>query len=426
MSYPRYDSYKESGVEWLGEIPSHWNLERLKFSAQLRNDKVDASAVNLPYTGLENIESGRGRLIVNGETVEATGTANRFYSDDVLFGKLRPYLAKVFHAENDGICSSELLVLSARTVVPAFLRYYLLSDEFIQIVNSSTYGAKMPRASWDFIGNMPLSLPPLDEQTSIADFLDRETAKIDALIAKQQALIDLLGEKGQALISHTVTKGLNPDAPLRDSGVEWLGEIPVGWEVVKLAFVSRVFNGSTPSRSNMDYWTDGSIGWLASGKANDYYVTTPSEYITQEAQQQAGLTVAPTGSVIMGMIGQGKTRGMSAYIQIPSTINQNLAAIVPTTKLNGRFLHHILMHMYEPIREYGRGGNQEALNTEIVASLRIPLPPILEQEKIANFVDQRTSTIAELVDRANIQIAKLQERRTALISAAVTGKINVA
>ena len=164
-----------------------------------------------------------GRFVDSEAPIAAEGIANIFHEGDVLFGKLRPYLAKALLSTASGVCSTELLVLRGSKVIPRFLLYYALSDEFIKQVDSSTYGAKMPRASWDFIGNMAAPVPSTNEQISIAAFLDRETAKIDNLISKQERLSGFLQEKRQAVISHAVTKGLDPNAPMKDSGVEWPG-----------------------------------------------------------------------------------------------------------------------------------------------------------------------------------------------------------
>ena len=192
---------KDSGVEWLGEIPAHWESIRLKMLVNLINQKAESEKIR--YIGLENIESLTGNIIETDVIPE--GTANLFSSNDVLFGKLRPYLSKVLIPDFEGRCTSELLVLRPKKITRHFLFYYCLSDQFIEIVNSSTYGAKMPRANWDFIGNMVTSCPTDSEQRNIASFLDRETAKLDALISKIQEAIEKLQEYRTALISAAVT-----------------------------------------------------------------------------------------------------------------------------------------------------------------------------------------------------------------------------
>lgn len=196
---------KDSGVEWLGMVPAHWEVKRLKFVAPLSTAKVEASKTNLPYVGMENVESATGKFIDVEDQAEAEGTSNYFRRDDVLFGKLRPYLAKALHAEWEGICSSEFLVLRGVDVLPSFLLRYLLSTELIKQVDSSTYGSKMPRASWDFIGNLPMPVPSKSDQTEIVDYLTNESKKFDTLIERAKRSIELAKEHRTALISAAVT-----------------------------------------------------------------------------------------------------------------------------------------------------------------------------------------------------------------------------
>jgi len=194
---------KDSGIDWLGKVPKHWEVKRLKRCVELINQKTDKP--KLPYIGLENIESWTGYLIGDIEAYQPEGASNLFTSSDILFGKLRPYLAKVLAPEVKGRCSSELIVLRPKKVNREYLFYYCLSDAFVRIADSSTFGAKMPRADWRFIGMMVIPRAPIHEQKEIVSFLDSETAKLDKLISKNQQLIDKLQEKRTALISAAVT-----------------------------------------------------------------------------------------------------------------------------------------------------------------------------------------------------------------------------
>ncbi len=198
-------SMKDSGVKWLGNVPSHWRIKRLKFSTHLINNKVSAEDSPLPYIGLEHIESWTGRKI-DGEISNSEGLASSFVVGDVLFGKLRPYLAKVHLAQQDGLISSEALVVRGKDELHGeFLKYYMLSRDFINIVDSSTYGSKMPRASWDFIGNLPVLLPSHEEQKSIAGSLDQKISQIDDQRQKVEDVISRLQEYRAALITNAVT-----------------------------------------------------------------------------------------------------------------------------------------------------------------------------------------------------------------------------
>lgn len=196
---------KDSGVEWIGEIPEGWGTKKLKYAAKLVTVKMENQNSNVAYIGLENIESWTGRLIGTQNQDEFDGQANTFNSGDVLFCKLRPYLAKVHKAFENGICTSELLVFRPIDIIQSYLFYYFLNSKFIEVVNSSTYGTKMPRANWDFISSLLATVPTYEEQVSIAKYLDKEINIIDTLIDKIQISIEKLKEYRVALISAAVT-----------------------------------------------------------------------------------------------------------------------------------------------------------------------------------------------------------------------------
>jgi type I restriction enzyme S subunit len=415
-------------VSWLGAIPEHWEIRRFKYSADLINTKIDGASSDLPYTGLEHIESWTGkRISQNGDAI-SEGQANLYARGDVLFGKLRPYLAKAYAAEIDGICTGELLVLRPKAVKQKFLLDYVLNPDFIAVVDSSTYGAKMPRANWDFIGNLPALIPPSDEQQAITTYLDRETARIDTLIEKKQRQIELLQEKRSALISHAVTKGLDPNAKMKDSGIEWLGNIPGHWKVVALKRVARVGNGSTPSRENPEYWGDEGYPWLNSSVVNLDEVIKPAEFVTATALRECHLPKIQPPAVLVGITGQGKTRGMATTLRIESTINQHLAFLKPNCGVcDVEYLRRVLDLAYHFLRieSEGAGSTKGAITCEQLANLRIPIPPVEEQENIVGHLNQRLIRDANLISNIFKSIEGLREYRTALISAAVTGKIDV-
>jgi type I restriction enzyme S subunit len=256
--FKQYPAYRSSGVEWLGDIPTHWEAKRLKYVAPVTDERSHSVTLDLPYLGLEHVEPGTGRLVgisEGGITEDGAleGAASLFRPGDVLFGKLRPYLAKVLRPEFAGRCSTELLVLrSIGEIAPSVLAYQLLSRDFIGWVDAMTYGAKMPRANPDQISNIPVALAPPQEQRTIAAFLDRETARIDALVAKKERLIELLEEMRTALITSAVTrKGLDPNVAMKDSGVEWLGDIPMHWDMKPLRWVLSIRSGE--ALSNMKF-----------------------------------------------------------------------------------------------------------------------------------------------------------------------------
>ena len=414
-------------------------MKRLKHLVALRRRRTPANdgARPRPYVGLEDIESGTGRL-VNGAGAsspsapsvtdgnETVGTD--FEPGDVLFGKLRPYLAKTWVAEFPGRCTTEALVMEPISIEPRFLRSVCLSSRFVGDVDASTFGSKMPRADWDFIGNMPVPVPDLDTQKAIADYLDRETARLDALVAAKQRLLGLLAEKRRAIVTRAVTRGLDPRAPMRDSGVPWLGQIPAHWDVWKIGHLASVGNGSTPRRDKAAYWADGTVPWLNSSVVNQTEVTCAEQFVTPLAVRECHLPVVNSGAVLIAITGQGKTRGRAVVLSMDATINQHLAFIRPDpSRMRPWFLRWVLFAAYSFLRSVSddAGGTKGALTCEAIGNLRVPAPSPNEQAAILDYIALLTGRMDSLRAATEKTCSLIKERRAALIAAAVTGKLDV-
>ena len=424
-----------------GDLPRGWRVERLKHLAAVLPSNVDKkTADDEAGVRLCNYMDVYYHEVVSPDLGFMTATATpgqvRTFSlrrGDVLLTKDSEtaddiaVAAYVREDMPDVVCGYHLALLRPhhKKCDGRFLAWAMRSATMRAETEVAANGVTRFGLAQSALGGLRLAVGDVDEQRVTADFLDRETEKIDALVVKKRRLIKLLQEKRTALISHTVTKGLDPLAPMRDSGFKWFGPTPAHWPVVRLGYFARVVNGSTPSRGEPAYWFDGTVPWLASTKVNEDQVAEPSELITEAALRECGLTVVPSGSVVIGLIGQGRTRGMAAILNIRATINQNMAAIIPRGRFVARFLQYSLENMYAPIREYGRGGNQAALNCELIADLRLPSPPHDEQVAIACYLDDETEEMGALVDKTHESIDLLKERRSALITAAVTGQIDV-
>ena len=420
MSFPKHAKYRDSGVEWLGQIPSHWRLQPLKRHARQLTEKTDRRQQPV---ALENIESWTGRFIPTESEFEGEGVA--FDSGDILFGKLRPYLAKALVAQSFGEAVGDFIVmrLTDQAFSP-FVAYQLRSREVVSIVDGSTFGSKMPRASWDFVGALPLPLPPCDEQVAITAFLDAETAKIDSLVEEQRRLIELLKEKRQAVISQAVTKGLNPNAPMKDSGVEWLGRVPAHWGVGGLGYLAAIDSGATPDRDNPDYW-NGNIPWIKTGEVNYEPIAAAEEHITEFGLTNTSARLAKPGTLLMAMYGQGATRGRVSILEIEAAYNQACAAIRFRDNLRAAFGYYFLLAAYEHVRDSGNETSQMNLSTGVISKFKLPVPPLHEQDAIVSHLDQQLRAIDGLLAEARAAAQLLGERRAALISAAVTGKIDL-
>ena len=433
-----YERYKPSGVEWLSNVPEHWWVTRLKMAVQLTDRKVAADEEHpAPYIGMENIESRTGRLLPINPDVIPTGTANAFKAGNTLFGKLRPYLAKVCNPDFDGLCSTELLVLKSADINRRVLLYSLLCDGFIKLVDSSTYGSKMPRASWEFVGDCVVPIAPPNEQRTIADFLDRETAKIDTLVAKKRTLIERLKEKRTALISRTVTRGLPPDAArsvgldphpkLKPSGIDWLGDVPEHWGVKPLGYLVRFQGGGTPDKGKSEYW-DGDIPWVSPKDMKRPRIADAEDHISVDGLENSPLSMVPVGAVLVVVRGMILAHSFPvAMSEMTLTINQDMKALVCCQRILPLFLYWVLVGLSRALvslcEESAHGTRK--LETATLAKFRLPIPQLNEQNAIADYLDQETEKIDQMIAKVEAAIERLQEYRTALITAAVTGKIDV-
>lgn len=424
MSFPRYESYKESGVEWLGDVPEHWELKRLKRNLRLLTEKTDRRENPV---ALENIESWSGSFIQTETKFEGDGIA--FERGDILFGKLRPYLAKVYLADASGEAVGDFHVMRpTKGIDSRFSQYQILNREFIAIADGSTFGAKMPRVSWDFLGNMVLTTPPIPEQQTIAAFLDRETAKIDALIAEQQRLIELLKEKQQSVISHAVTKGLNPNAPMKDSGIEWLGEVPEHWEVRKLnSFSNKITNGYVgPTR---DILVEDGVPYAQATHIKGGRILFDGAYfVTLKWSSAHAKSILQLGDVLIVQTGAG-TGDIGLVTEDEIGFNCHALIIVSVDKavMYGEFLAQLLQSTYgrETLSSIQTGAMHPHLNCGEVKFISLPVPPIEEQAAIVSSISSSISQFESLIQEAVRATNLLKERRTALISATVTGKIDV-
>jgi type I restriction enzyme, S subunit len=429
MGYAQYKELDSSGVSWLQKKPSHWRIKRLKFSTDLINNKVSVEDSPLPYLGLEHIESWTGRKI-EGEISNSEGLASSFVVGDLLFGKLRPYLAKVHLAQQDGLISSEALVVRSKDELHTdFLKYYMLSRDFINIVDSSTYGSKMPRASWDFIGNLPVLLPDVEEQKVIARFLDFKTAQIDALISKKKALLNKLAEKRTALISHAVTKGLDPSVAMKDSGVAWLGEVPVHWTIMRARYASTFVTSG--SRGWAEYYSDsGSVFLRITNVSRDSVdlLLHDIQRVLPPESSEGERTATQSGDVLVSI-----TADLGSVAVIPNGfesayVSQHLALVRPNgDRIFGRWMAYQFFSAsgQAQLTGSGYGGTKIQLGLGDVKDVWLALPPTGEQEEICTWIGAEVEKLKRQSDSIHDVILRLREYRSALITNAVTGKIDV-
>ncbi len=281
-------------------------------------------------------------------------------------------------------------------------------------------GANIYHLGAERVRLLPAAMPDLRGQRAIADYLDTEAARIDALTAAKGSLLGLMLERRRAHIDWLL--GQSVDAKPRVD-VPWLSRVPGDWPSVPLGLLADVFSGSTPSTDRV---TEGDVAWTTSGELDQGIIRQPTSYISAAVLEASGLRIAPAGSVVVGLVGQGRTRGLSATLGIDTTLNQNIAAIVPRDcRLDAGYLALLLTLAYDDLRSGGRGGNQAALNSELLRSYRIPLAHLKEQRRLLEIARVEREAEEHAIDLQHRSIDLLRERRQALITAAVTGQLEI-
>lgn len=347
--FKAYPAYKDSGVEWLGDVPEHWLLTPLKHLALLNPRKSGFHGdtdQQCSFVPMEKLKTGVLQLDEERRVGEVKDGYTYFEDGDVLQAKVTPCFENKNIAIAKGLTngigfgSSEINVLRPGQGVSAeYLYYRVQEDLYMDLCASSMIGAGgLKRVPTDVINNFKVSAPGLTEQTQIARFLDYETARIDALIEEQQRLIELLKEKRQAVISHAVTKGLDPRVPMKDSGVEWLGEVPAHWIVRRLKNLVSVRGGSTPAKDVERYW-DGDVPWVSPKDMKSERISNSIDHVSDAAVHEGGLNIVKQGAVLIVVRGMILIHSVPVAItEVDVTINQDMKAMIPGEELSCEYL----------------------------------------------------------------------------------------
>ena len=430
--YQKYAEYKDSGVEWLGEIPRHWDSKPLKYLCTY-NDEVlpetTAKDAEIQYIDIGSVSATEG--ISHIETMlfkDAPSRARRIVKDgDVIVSTVRTYLEAIAPIDNPPenlIVSTGFAVIRPnKNLYKGYAAYCLRAKGFIKEVVARSVGVSYPAINSSDLVNIAVPSIAYSEQTKIANFLDHETAKIDSLIEKQQQLIELLKEKRQAVISHAVTKGLNPNVSMKDSGVEWLGQVPEHWIVKSYRHASRIYRGKFGHRPRNDpAFYDGEYPFIQTGDVAraDKYITEYSQTLNEKGKEVSQLF--PKGTLMMAIaanIGDTAILGFEAYAP------DSVVGFKPHDQIDLEFLKYSFMAALPALEQTSTQSTQANLNVERIGAVQGSFPSKGEQKKIVQYLDQLLEHYRVTENKAESTIQLMQERRTALISAAVTGKIDV-
>ncbi|MET4858903.1 restriction endonuclease subunit S [Morganella morganii] len=437
--YKAYPEYKDSGVEWLGEIPSGWLLKKAKYIFQ---------RIQRPLRNIDGVvtafRDGQVTLRTNRRTDGFTNSVKEIgyqgvRRNDLVIHAMDGFAGAIGVSDSDGKCSpvcSVCIPWKNQSVNMRFYGYLVRQLAVTDYILSLAKGIRERSTEFRFteFSGLMLPIPPVYEQNQIAAFLDHETAKIDNLIEKQQQLIELLKEKRQAVISHAVTKGLNPDVPMKDSGVEWLGEVPAHWDVLRLKhLVLSLDSGCSVNAADVPI-QQGQIGVL---KTSCVYTRSfrPDENKTVVSEDLHRVKCpVKKGSIIISRMNTPDLVGASALVDI-DVKDIYLPDRLWQTKFSKKFnLIPAYLANFMTIKGFrtqislvaeGASSSMQNIAKEDYLGINCLLPPFTEQRKITKYLEDKLAYFADLELKASEAVQLLQERRTALISAAVTGKIDV-
>lgn len=446
MTFPRYPDYKDSGIEWLGEVPGHWVLKKVKYVASFSGggtpsrDNMAYWNGDIPWVSpkdmkAEEIQGAEECITDEGlanstSSLVAPGTVLMVVRSGILKHTIPIAINQVEVALNQDM---KALTFQPDLCLPRFFLRWVqgLNDELL--LAWAKQGATVESVEQEYLANTAIPLPSLPEQSTIAAFLDRETGKIDALVAEQEKLIELLKEKRQAVISHAVTKGLDPSVPMKDSGIEWLGEVPAHWEVKKLKHLVREGDGIQMGPFGgmlLDLETE-DTGFRVYGQQNTISgdFNLGDRWISEARYLELERYRLDPGDIVLTRKGSlGNARLVSACVS-PGIIDSDTIRLrLDNAKAKSEyisFLFHKCPYIEEQISLMKRGAILSGINSETIANIIVALPPRDEQDRLDVGIFTKTGVIDTLAAEAQRAIELLKEHRSALISAAVTGKIDV-
>lgn len=409
--YKPYEKYKDSGIAWLGEVPEHWEVRRLKYAVSI-NDESLLETTNgeftFDYIDIESVQEGKIIKRTPLKFKDSPSRARRVVKNgDVIVSTVRTYLKAIVQIENtfnDLIVSTGFAVLRPGKLIDIrFLNYCARANTFIDEIVANSKGVSYPAITSSELSNIPILLPSPEEQTAIARFLDYKLSKINRFIRKKKQLIKLLNEQKAAIINQAVTKGLDPNARMKDSGIDWLGEVPEHWEVRKLKYVANFQSGEMITSESIeetgDYPVFGGGGFR--GYTNSY--TNDGEH------------------VLIGR--QGALCGNIKYAEGKFWASEHAIVTYPKIQIETFFLGEILR--VSNLGSLSQTAAQPGISIGQIEHVKVPVPPLPEQGQIASYIETETALLTTAISKIEKEISLVEEYKTALIAEAVTGKIDV-
>jgi len=428
----KYENYKPSGVEFIGDIPEHWEVRKLKYIMNIIRTGTTPDTKNEEYFNgdinwfkPENLNES----ILNFATERVTQFAlesnkvKMLQEDSILVVGIGATSGKTAYLNIEATFNQQITGFHSFENCNKYY-YYIFENfklTFLQLASYTTLAI----LNNEFFKSFIVLLPPLDEQEKIANFLDTKNQQIEEFIKDKQNQITLLKEQKEAIINQAVTKGLDENVELKNSGIEWIGDIPEYWDMLKVTHLfNKIGSGTTPLTSNSDYYDDGTIYWVNSGDLNNGFVERSSKLITQKAiNEVSSLKMYKQGALIIAMY--GATIGKLGILDVNASVNQACCVLDDSSKMINKFAFFWFLVNKQNIINLGIGGGQPNISQDIIKSLRIQTPPKNEQIKLIKYIETELSKINKVIKQIQKEIDLIKEYKISLISEVVTGQIDV-
>ena len=415
---------KDSGIPWIGEMPEGWNCARMKQIGKYVNG----------YAFKPEDWGNSGKPIIRIQDLTGSNNSPNYYEGDIdekylikngdILVSWAATLDAFIWGKGEGWLNQHIFKAIPNTSIQKDFFFWLLKVAMSHMNNDNKHGIVMQHLTLNVFGNFIIPIPPLAEQQRIAEFLDRKCAEVDEMIALQEQIIEELKAYKQSVITEAVTKGLNPDVPMKDSGIEWIGEIPEHWRIGKIKMIAKTNSGSTPK--TISQTEESSIVWIRTTDINDNLVTDSSLHLTQEELNSASCPMLNKDVCVVAMYGGGGTIGKCGILGVEATINQALCSIEVKSFHLGAFMFWTLRATRYNWMKFAVGTRKDPnISQEIVRNYIVPIPPIEEQQKISDYLNTKCTEIGNLISIKQSKIDSLKEYKKSIIYEYVTGKREV-
>lgn len=405
----KYENYKDSGLEWLGMVPEHWEILPFKRGVSVNNGR-----------DYKHVKSEDGYPVIGSGGQFAYASDYLYDGEVILLGRKGTIDKPRYFSGKFWTVDTMFYAIPNQKCIAKYMYYQALTIPF-SFYSTDT---ALPSMTQSDLGNHLMCFPPISEQRIIASYLDQKVGQIDALISEKEKMMEDLKAYRSSLITETVTKGLDKEVEMKDSGVEWIGRIPSTWKSSKIGRIySDIGSGTTPDSNNNLYYKEDGFNWLQTGDLTDGYITETSRHISQLAIDEKHMRFYPVDSIVVAMY--GATIGKVGFLKIETSTNQACCVLPPSENMDAMYMFYMMQASKEILISNSIGGGQPNISQSIIKEHIIPVPPLRIQKEIASYLQNKIGKIVSILSEQEHQLSDLKSYKSSLITEAVTGKIDL-